>query len=252
MNDAPPPPSQLPPPMREKPRRVTTFSLMTDVRNWPMWLVVAICVVVYGAQMLSPDQLQDGFFSAQAVQDGRWWTMVTAIFMHGSWIHILSNMWAYLVLSPFVIARFGQGWKGVVPYHAFFLLCGLAGNAVFWMLHLYGQNPVVGASGAIYGVYAASMRLDLFGEPLIPLWSRRTLDAIWFFIWSNVLVIMLFGGPELVLQILKGQGGNVLIPIAWEAHLGGFIAGFFLIQLMAGRGWKDDWKAGVVILTRGL
>ena len=220
---------------------------MTDPRNWPMWVVVALCVAVYGFQMMSSDLLEGGFFSSQAMRDGRWWTIFTAIFMHGSLIHIASNMWAYLVLSPFVIARFGRGWKGVLPYHAFFLLCGLAGNAVFWLIHPYGDNPVVGASGAIYGVYAASMRLDLFGERLSPVRSRRTLDAIWFFIWSNALVILIFGGPELVLEILQGKGGNVVIPIAWEAHLGGFVAGFFLIQLMAGKGWKHDWKAGIVV-----
>lgn len=235
-------------PARPEPRRVTTFTLMTDRRNWPMWLVVVACACVFVAQKLSPDLLSVGFFSSQAVHDGRWWTIVTSIFMHGNSVHILSNMWAYLVLSPFVIARFGQGWRGVAPYHIFYLSCGLAGNFVFWALHPNGDNPVVGASGAIYGVYAAGMRLDLFDDKLTPIWSRRTLDAIWFFIWSNLLVIALFGGPDLVLQILRGQGGDLAIPIAWEAHLGGFIAGFFLIQLMAGKGWKDHWKAGIVVM----
>lgn len=235
-------------PARAKPRRVTTFSLMTDLRNWPMWLVVVACAIVFVAQVLSPNLLSIGFFSSQAVREGRWWTIFASIFMHGGWLHILSNMWGYLVISPFVIARFGQGWRGVVPYHVFYLLCGLAGNFVFWALHPNGVNQVVGASGAIYGVYAASTRLDLLGEKLSPIWSRRSLDAIWFFIWSNLLVIALFGGPDVVLQILSGQGANVAIPVAWEAHLGGFIAGFFLIQLMGGKGWKNDWKAGVAVI----
>ncbi len=235
-------------PTRPKPRRVTTFSLMTDLRNWPMWLVVVACAAVFLAQKLSPDMLSVGFFSGQALKEGRWWTIFTSIFMHANSLHIISNMWGYLVISPFVVARFGQGWRGVVPYHLFYLLCGLAGTAAFWLLQPNGDNPVVGASGAIYGVYAASMRLDLLDDRLTPIWSRRTLDAVWFFIWSNLLVIALFGGPDLVLQILSGKGADVFVPIAWQAHLGGFIAGFFLIQLMGGKGWKDDWKAGVAVI----
>jgi membrane associated rhomboid family serine protease len=221
---------------------------MFDRRNWTIWPVVAICVIVFVAQKLSPDMLVGGSFSPQAVREGRWWTLFTAMFLHSGFAHIAMNMWSYLVLSPLVAARFGRGWRGLVPFLAFYLLCGLAGNVLFWAMHPHSDIPVVGASGAIYGVYAAMMRLDLFQERLKPVWSRTTLDAAWFFIWSNAIVIAVFGGPMMLLQLIRGD--PLAIPVAWEAHLGGFVAGYVLIGLMAGKGWKDDWRAGLVLMRQ--
>ena len=239
-----------PSPIRPKPDRLTAFAVIQDRRNWPTWLIVVACIVVFGVQMMPPDQLEAGFFSAQALHAGRWWTVFTAVFMHGSALHLLCNMAAYLVLAPLVAARFGRGWRGILSYYAFFLFCGLAGNLTFWLTHQHDVSPVAGASGAIYGIYAAGMRLA--SDRLYPLRSRRTALALWFFVWSNPLIILLYNGVEWGLHGLNGQGANVAIPIAWEAHLGGFVAGFFLIQLMAGRGWKDDGKPGIVIPIRGL
>ena len=236
-------------------RRVTQFSLMFDPRNWPIWIVVLICAVVFAGQQRGLVPLETYAFSAEALKDGRWWTPLTSIFMHGdgvnpyiSYAHIGMNMWAYVSLAPLVAARFGKSWRGVIPFHIFYLLIGLAGVATFWVFHRDGEIPLVGASGAIYGIYAAMMRLDIFGERVAPLFSRRTLEAVWFFIWSNALVVVLFGGPYLLLQVVSGRPVSLDIPIAWEAHLGGFVAGFFLIGLMKGRGWDHDWKAGIEVM----
>jgi len=234
-----------PEPPRRK-RGISTTDLIFDPRNWPVWPIVVVCVIVFVAQKLSSDMLEGGFLLPRAIGEGRWWTLFTSMFMHGGYVHIISNMWAYLVLTPLVAARFGKGWRGVVPFHVFYLLCGLAGNLLFWAMHPNSDIPAVGASGAIYGIYAAMMRLDLFQDRLKPLWSRTTVQAIWFFIWSNALVIALFGGPVMLLQLFQGQPLN--IPIAWEAHLGGFVTGYLLIGVMAGRGWKNGWKAGLVVV----
>lgn len=238
---------------RPKRRGVSTFTLILDRRNWPVWIVPVLCAVVFAGQMLGLVPIGDWAFSPAAMAQGRWWTILTSIFLHSNdpafgYIHIASNMWAYLNLAPLVIARFGKGWRSVVPYHAFYLLAGLAGNVLFWLLHPGGEVPLVGASGAVYGVYAAMMRLDLFRERLTPVISRNTLKALWFLVWSNLLVLVLFGGPLIVLQILAGQGADLVVPIAWEAHLGGFIAGLFLVGLMKGRGWDNDWKAGLRLI----
>ncbi|MBP2158445.1 rhomboid family intramembrane serine protease [Asticcacaulis sp. BE141] len=236
-------------------RRVSVFSLMFDPRNWPVWIVVLTCAAVFAGQQRGLVPLDTYAFSAQALKDGRWWTPLTSIFMHGdgvnpfiSYAHIGMNMWAYLSLAPLVAARFGKGWRGLVPFHIFYLLIGLAGVAVFWAFHRDSGVPLVGASGAIYGVYAAVMRLDIFADRVAPVFSRRTLEAVWFFIWSNAVVIVLFGGPYLLLQVLSGQAPSLDVPIAWEAHLGGFVAGFVLIGLMKGQGWDRDWKAGVEVI----
>ena len=229
---------------------------MLDGRNWPIWIVPAICAVVFAGQQLGQVPAETWGFSGSAMAQGRWWTLLTAMFLHFpdpslGYIHILSNMWAYLTLAPLVCARFGQGWRAVVPFHLFYVACGLAGNLVFWLLHPAGELQVVGASGAIYGVYAARMRLDLFADRLKPVWSRTSLKAVWVFVWSNALVLVLLGGPMILLQILAGQGVDIEMPVAWEAHLGGFVCGFFLMGLMAGRGWIDEWRAGLRIVRTG-
>lgn len=236
-------------------RRVTQFSLMFDPRNWPIWIVPIICAAVFAAQQRGLMPVETYAFSAQALKDGRWWTSLTSIFMHGdginpiiSYTHIGMNMWAYLSLAPLVVARFGRGWRGLIPFHIFYLLIGLAGVATFWAFHRDGDIPLVGASGAIYGIFAAMMRLDIFADRVSPIFSGRTLSAIWFFIWSNALVILLFGGPSLLFQVLSGQPVSLEVPIAWEAHLGGFVAGFFLIGLMRGRGWDRNWMAGIEVI----
>lgn len=241
-------------PQRLVVERVSVFSLISDLRNWPVWLVVIACGVVFYYQQRGVLPLNTWAFSASAIAEGRWWTPLTSMFMHADapvvgYVHILSNMWAYLQLAPLVAARFGRGWRGVVPFHIFYILCGLAGTLAFWAMHPDRDIPVVGASGAVYGVYAAMMRLDLFRDRLAPVLSSRTWDAVWFFIWSNALVVGLFvlssGGLEALQALARGQLGGLYIPIAWEAHLGGFIAGFFLIGLMKGKGWDGGWKAGI-------
>ena len=234
-------------------RGVSAVTLMRDKRNWPIWIVPVICAGVFAGQQLGFVPVEMWALSGDAMAQGRWWTLLTSMFLHapdlvfGS-VHIASNMWAYLTLAPLVCARFGPGWRGVVPFHLFYVACGLAGSVVFWAVHPTGEMQVVGASGAIYGVYAAMMRLDLFAERLKPVMSRTTLEAAWFFVWSNALVLVMFGGPMVLLQVLAGQGLNLSVPIAWEAHLGGFVAGYLLIGVMAGKGWIDNWKAGLYVV----
>ncbi len=209
------------------------------VEDWPLLVVVAPCGLVFLWQKTQETEGFDLAFSGQAMMQGQWWTLFTALFLHASIIHIASNMMSYLSLAPIVVARFGGGWKSLIPYHILYLACGLAGNLLFWAIHPHGEIPVLGASGAIYGIYAAAMRLDPYRSRVAPIFSQTTLNAIWTFLWSNAVVIALFGGVPMLLQVFSGK--PLQIPIAWEAHLGGFITGFFLIGLMAGRAWPQWW-----------
>ena len=238
----------------EQPKRLQRISrvlttkdylLMGDTGNWPVLIVPAICIPIFILQMFGYVPLERYAFSAKAISDGYFDTALTSMFMHGGLYHIWGNMSAYLSLAPLVIARFGKGWKAVIPFHVFYLLCGLAGDAFFYALHSKSDVPMVGASGAIYGVMAAMFRLDVFSDRLWPVFSRRTLSALWTLLYTNIIVILIFGGPAVLFQILDGQTVNLSIPVAWEAHIGGFFAGFVLIGLMKGRGWDSDWRAGL-------
>lgn len=215
-------------------------------RNWPVSILVFVCIGVFISQVLIPLPIERWGLSAAALRQGHYETLLTNIVMHGGPMHLLSNMVAYLAVAPLVCARFGRGITGRISYHAFFLLCGLAGDLLFLALHPFGEVPVVGASGAIYGLFAAAFRLDSKSDHLRAHFSKRVLMGWRWMVVSNVIVVLMFGGPQTLLQILQGNFTGLTIPIAWEAHVGGFVAGIFLMDLMANKGWQDDWRGGFV------
>lgn len=156
----------------------------------------------------------------------RWWQPLTHMFMHGGVWHILFNMYT-LVMFGTVVERA----LGTRDYIIFYLVTGLGAVAlhigVQWLeINYLGGSlaaavltPMVGASGAIYGVLVAfamlypEARLTLIFPPI-------TLDAKW---WVGIFVTL-----ELLLGITGSQ-----VSIAHFAHLGGALFGFLLI-----RRWK--------------
>ncbi|RWB51597.1 rhomboid family intramembrane serine protease [Mesorhizobium sp.] len=214
-----------------EPRREPVFNLPPVVQA-----VVAICFVVYLAEnyLLTPAQ-DDTFVSTFAFTPAFYsglyppsaYLLVqpfTYAFMHGSWAHLLVNMvWLAAFGSP-LANRLGG-----VRFAVFYAVTGLASVALFWALHPYGEMPLVGASGAISGMMGAAARYGFridrssgkaafAGEPLpiaIVLRSRGVMTFLG--VW---MVINLATG---LLGFAPGVDGQ----IAWEAHIGGFIAGFF-------------------------
>jgi membrane associated rhomboid family serine protease len=156
------------------------------------------------------------------------WTFVTYAFLHGGIGHLFFNLIWLLAFGTPVARRFGS-----VRFLLFFAMTAVAGALVHLVLHLGDNSPVIGASAAISGSMAAAIRFafqrggplgrgDLHGYRVeaVPL-SRILQDA-------RLLVFLLvwFG-----LNILFGLG-TIALPgldenVAWEAHIGGFLAGLF-------------------------
>ena len=219
-------------------------------RNWPVSILFLICTAVFIAQVLIPLPLERWGLSAAALRQGHYETLFTSIVMHGGGLHLFSNMVAYLAVAPFVCARFGRGLAGVIPFHVFFLLCGLAGGLLFLAFHPSAAVPMAGASGAIYGLFAAAIRLDTNGDRLRDHFSKRVLSGWRWMVASNVIVVLMLGGPRILFQFLEGNVTDMTVPIAWEAHVGGFVAGILLMDVMANKGWQDDWRGGFVDLEQ--
>lgn len=144
---------------------------------------------------------------------------VSHLFLHGNWTHLAMNMVWLLAFGAVVARRFGP-WL----FFLFFFVCGIAGAATHMALNWASDVATIGASGAISGLMAAGFRMLSYppGAPpradLLPLLSRPVLgiSAVWM-ILNAVLGITGFGaGPDLVTNI------------AWQAHLGGFLAGLLL------------------------
>jgi membrane associated rhomboid family serine protease len=186
------------------------------------WALIAICVVVFLFQLtLSPSQLEAFFFQYGAVpaditEFRNLPSLLTSMFLHGGWGHLLGNM-----LFLYVFGDNIEDAMGHVSYLLFYLLCGIAAALTQILLSPDSGIPMIGASGAISGVMGAYLVLFPQGKVraivfyvlmLVPAWI---VIGVWF-------VFQLVGGYS----SLRGPdvGG-----VAFWAHVGGFIAGAILV-----------------------
>ena len=196
------------------------FGAAFSVRGGPAAVLVAICVAVALAEPFTGGPMAWGL-SAQALREGRWWTLFTHMVAHGGLMHLLFNCAALLALSTPVMMGLGSLGRAVPRYLLLFVGSGLAGALLYLAFHPTGAIPMVGASGAICGLWGAASRLGLDG--LAPLTGPQVQANVRNFIVMNVvMVLFLFG-------ISGGQGGG----LAWEAHLGGFVFGLFAMPRLA-------------------
>ncbi len=147
-------------------------------------------------------------------------SVVTHMFMHGGWLHIIGNMWFLYVFGDNV-----EDSMGSVRFAVFYLLCGLAALALQMITHPSSSVPMVGASGAISGVMGAYVILF----PRAPV---HMLVFFGFFFTRIVVPAFFMLGYWFLLQLLGGffsmggTGGGV----AFWAHVGGFVAGMLLVK----------------------
>ena len=162
------------------------------------------------------------------------WTFVTYALIHANWMHLGVNAVWLLPFGSAVARRFGA-----LRFLAFFAVTAAAGAALHLATHAGEQFPMIGASAAISGTMAAAMRfafqrggpLALIGRadasayrvPAIPL--RGVLSdgrvVLFLVVWFGINI--LFGAGPLPIT------GNEQ-PVAWEAHIGGFLAGLLLFS----------------------
>lgn len=146
----------------------------------------------------------------------RFLPMITSMFLHGGWMHLIGNMWTLWIFGDNVEERLGRG-----RYLLYYLACGLAACYLHYLTGPRSGIPVVGASGAIAGVMGGYF-------VLFPRARIVTLVPVFIFLQVMTLPAVLFLAFWFFIQLLNGTvasaasfGGGV----AWWAHVGGFIAG---------------------------
>jgi membrane associated rhomboid family serine protease len=152
-------------------------------------------------------------------------TVLTSMFLHGGWMHVLGNMWFLWIFGDNVEDILGHG-----KYLAFYLLCGVAAAFTQVFFDPSSRVPMVGASGAIAGVMGAYM-------VKFPQSRIRTLVFIVIFItmadipaWVMLIYwffLQFVGGFESLATQQMMQGGT-----AFFAHVGGFLSGIAFIHLL--------------------
>ena len=153
-------------------------------------------------------------------------SIFTSMFIHGGWIHLLSNMLYLWIFGDNV-----EDLLGHVKYLFFYLTCGIVATGVHFFINPISKVPTVGASGAIAGVLGAY--LFLFPKARV-----KTLLILFIFIKIISIPAILLLVLWIAMQILSAYieyGSKTGGGIAWFAHIGGFAAGFVLIILMKKR-----------------
>jgi len=148
-------------------------------------------------------------------------TVLTSMFMHGGWLHIIGNMWFLWVFGNNIEDSMGHA-----RFVVFYLLCGVVAAGTQLLADPQSRVPMVGASGAISGVLGAYMLI-------YPRVRVHTLVTLGFFVTSVALPAYVMLGYWFVLQLLLGTVSRTTGGIAVWAHVGGFLAGVALIKLFA-------------------
>lgn len=205
------------------------------------WLLITVNCAVFVYELMSANI--DGFINHYAlvpssVHFNAYLTLipfVTAIFLHGGFLHILSNMWFLFV--------FGDNVEGKITPFGFlllFLIAGTTGNALQYLIMPHSSIPILGASGAIAGVLGCYY-------VFFPYSKIKTLFFVFFFVTVFDVRAPIILGYWFILQFISGlgslhqtsadQGG-----VAFFAHIAGFIIGVLCAKLVQ----KITNKANIV------
>jgi len=191
------------------------------------WVLIAINVVVFLYEVLLSEAslsrfLYDYGVIPREISDGEGYlSLITSMFLHGGWLHLIGNMLFLWVFGDNV-----EDVMGHVRYLIFYLLTGVAAGLIQVLTNTDSTVPLIGASGAISGLLAAYIVCFPNGRVV-------TAVVFGFFITTMMVPAWIMIGYWILLQVIQGvvslgidadTGG-----VAWFAHIGGFAAGLVLV-----------------------
>ncbi len=200
--------------------------------------LIALNTVAWLYELSVPDDILPVFLQLYGVvpADFSAPTLVSSMFLHGSWMHFIGNMWYLWIFGDNVEDRMGHG-----RFVAFYLLCGMVAALGHVAMDPASTLPTIGASGAIAGVMGAYFVLYPHSRvltlvPLIIYFEIVELPAVlllgfWF-------VIQLFSAGAIAVTSNSADGG-----IAFVAHVAGFVAGLLGVFVFRKRRRSKEWWA---------
>ena len=215
-------------PLSDDSRRPQRFPAVTTV-------VILANAIVFFMELTGGDAFvrQWSVIPADIVAGKHWVTILTAMFMHAGWLHILGNMVFLWVFGPEVEDAMGR-----IQYLLFYLLSGLAASLAQIAASPHSTVPNLGASGAIAGVMGAFLIT-------YPRDKIRTLILFGFFVRITVLPAALLIGIWFVIQLFS-QVGSVAAAqtggVAYMAHVGGFVFGAATARIFEGFRRIPEWE----------
>lgn len=187
------------------------------------WLLAGLIGVHLVVHLLLPGAAYNWIFGHMGFIPARWMgaldfeiftllTPVSYMLLHASWLH--------LIMNAVMLMAFGSGierWMGARRMIIFSVLCGVIAVAAHFALNTGSMQPVVGASGALSGLFAAALIMINRGHSEL---GGRFGLLPFIVIWIGISIAFgMTGAPD----------GSA---IAWAAHIGGFLGGFAVLKLM--------------------
>ncbi len=178
--------------------------------------------LIFILQLLFVTENQENYFKLVGVipwlsfSVDRLFTFISSIFIHGSLLHIIGNMYYLWLFGDNIEDEIGS-----FKFLIFYLLCGIIGGVVFCLMYSFLNEPAIGASGAISGVLGAYLLLyPKQGPEIAWLGRKREIPAAYYLtLW--IIMQLFFGCISLA---------SKNVDIGYWAHIGGFISGLLLIR----------------------
>ncbi len=198
------------------------------------WLIIVLNVLVFLYENSLSTAAFDRFTTVWGLVPANliahpasaWITIFTAMFLHGGWFHILSNMWVLFIFGDNVEDRLGHS-----GYLVFYLLSGIAAGLLQSFVLQGSRVPMIGASGAIAGVLGAYLVL----YPKARVASLVPIIFIFTIIEIPATIFLLFWFVSQLFSGWLALGSSAGSGVAWWAHVGGFLFGVVAVLLFAPR-----------------
>ena len=180
-----------------------------------IWLIV-INIIVFVLELIFSNAFINLFaLTPSLLMKGYIWQIFTYMFLHADATHIILNMFVLLIFGPKIEMTMGSE-----RFLKFYLICGV-GSSLFYLMiiGLGGNVPMLGASGAIFGILTAYG--IMYPRDIVYVYFLLPMPAIVF--------VILFGGLEILLGVLTI--GNMSGGIAYFGHVGGLVTAIILLKL---------------------
>ncbi len=184
-------------------------------------LLAASIPALYALQERSRDNWLPLAFAPIDLAEGRFAGLFTSMLVHGGWVHALMNAVAALTFGA-PVARLFKGAVGVGVFLALYIASGVVATLGYGLVHMGSPDPLVGASGAVFGLIGAATRLLGGGGRVLPLTNRSVITTSIAWMAVNAVVGLIGFAPGV-------DGAR----IAWEAHAFGFLFGILAVGPLA-------------------
>jgi membrane associated rhomboid family serine protease len=216
-------------PLGDADRRPVSFPVITAV-------IIALNALVFVLELAKGEAFIFRWsFVPSEISSGRnYITLLTAMFMHGGWLHIVGNMIYLWAFGPEIEEMMGK-----VFYSIFYLLGGLLASLAQVVMDPHSSIPNLGASGAIAAIMGAFLIT-------FPTDRIRTLLIIGFFVTVSFIPAVFLVGFWFIIQLFSEVGalvGRKAGGIAYMAHIGGFVFGMASARLL----WSRKKRAQKVL-----